>query len=384
MRTSKPTVAAYKHSATTPFVVEGLRVNGKRTRRFFATRKEADAWLRLTLARMRQEGEAAITMPEDLRVEAIKCAERLRPYGKTLGDATDHLLTYLEATAKSCTVAELVAEFNAAKKRDGASQRYLEDLSYRLATFEEKFGALKVAEILPAQIDDWLRGLDVAPLTRNNFRRILSVFFRFAKVRGYVTSNPIEGTAKAKVVCGTPGIFTPEQMRTVLEKAPASFVPYLAIGGFAGLRSAEIERLDWSKIDLAGRLIEVTAKNSKSAQRRFVHICDALAAWLAPHVRASGPVTSADSIRIGRPATAKASGIAWPSNVLRHSFASYYLAKFKNAGQTAAELGHAGAAMLYQHYRELVTPEAAAQWWQIMPPADYGNVVAFEAEVANG
>ena len=120
MRTSKPTVAAYKHSATTPFVVEGLRVNGKRTRRFFATRKEADAWLRLTLARMRQEGEAAITMPEDLRVEAIKCAERLRPYGKTLGDATDHLLTYLEATAKSCTVAELVAEFNAAKKRDGA------------------------------------------------------------------------------------------------------------------------------------------------------------------------------------------------------------------------------------------------------------------------
>jgi integrase len=95
-------------------------------------------------------------------------------------------------------------------------------------------------------------------------------------------------------------------------------------------------------------------------------------------------VTSADSIRIGRPATAKASGIAWPSNVLRHSFASYHLAKFKNAGQTAAELGHAGAAMLYQHYRELVTPEAAAQWWQIMPPADYGNVVAFEAEVTNG
>jgi hypothetical protein len=39
--------------------------------------------------------------------------------------------------------------------------------------------------------------------------------------------------------------------------------------------------------------------------------------------------------------------------------------------------------MLYQHYRELVTPDAAAKWWQIMPPADYGNIVAFHAEVAN-
>jgi integrase len=332
---------------------------------------------------MKREGEAAVTMPDQLRLDALACAEKLQPYGKTISDATEHFLAFLAAMARSCTVAELVAEFIAAKKKDGASQRYLEDLSYRLATFEEKFGALKVAEILPAQIDDWLRGLDVAPLTRNNFRRILSVFFSFAKIRGYSTSNPVQSTAKAKVVCGTPGIFTPEQMRTVLETGPAWFVPFLAIGGFAGLRSAEIERLDWSKVDLAGRLIEVTAKNAKTAQRRFVPICDALAAWLAPHARASGPVAAADSIRFGRLATVKASGIEWPSNVLRHSFATYRLAQFRNAAQTAAELGHAGAAMLYQHYRELVTPDAAAKWWQIMPPADYGNIVAFHAEVAN-
>jgi hypothetical protein len=165
MRTTKPRVAKYRHSATTPFVIEGLRVNGKRTRKFFESYKEAKSWLRLTLMRMKREGEAAVTMPEQLRLDAIACAQRLRPYGKTISDATEHFLAFLAATARSCTVAELVTEFVAAKKKDGASQRYLEDLSYRLATFEEKFGALKVAEILPAQIDDWLRGLDVAPLT---------------------------------------------------------------------------------------------------------------------------------------------------------------------------------------------------------------------------
>ena len=383
MRTTKPSVAKYRHSTTTPFVIEGLRVNGKRTRRFFATRKEADSWLRRTLVRMKREGEAAVTMPDQLRLDAVACAERLQPYGKTIVDATEHFLAYLAATARSCTVAELVAEFNAAKRKDGASERYLGDLRNRLDTFTEEFGALKVAEIIPSQIDDWLRGLDVAGQTRNNFRRVLHVFFEFGKVRGYATHNPVTGTAKAKVVRGTPEIFTPEQMRTVLEKAPADFVPYLAIGAFAGLRSAELERLDWSEIDLAGGLIQVRAEKSKTAQRRFVRICDALAAWLAPHVRKSGPVATTESVRDGREKTCKAAEIEWPANVLRHSFASYHLAHFKSAAETAAELGHAGAAVLYQHYRELVKPDAAARWWQIMPPADYGNVVAFERKAAN-
>lgn len=384
MRTSKPTVAAYKHSATTPFVIEGLRVNGKRTRKFFATRKAAESWLRRTLIRMKREGEAAITMPEQLRLDALSCSEKLLPYGKTIVDATEHYLAYLAASARSCTITALVAEFNAAKKKDGASERYLGDLRNRLDTFAEQFGDLKVAEIIPSQIDDWLRGLDVAGQTRNNFRTVLSAFFEFGKVRGYATHNPVTGTAKAKVVRGTPEIFTPEQMRTVLEKAPAEFLPYLAIGAFAGLRSAELERLDWSEINLARKLIQVKAENAKTAQRRFVTVCDALASWLAPHVRKSGPVATPESVRIGREKTCKAAEIEWPANVLRHSFASYHLAQFKNAGQTAAELGHAGAAMLYQHYRELVTPEAAARWWQIMPPADYGNVVSFETEVAHG
>jgi hypothetical protein len=38
--------------------------------------------------------------------------------------------------------------------------------------------------------------------------------------------------------------------------------------------------------------------------------------------------------------------------------------------------------MLYKHYREVVRPDAAAQWWQVMPPAEYGNVVVFDAKVS--
>jgi len=335
------------------------------------------------MARLRKEGEGAIHMPEQLRVDAVACAERLKPYGKTLADATDHYLAHLAAVSRTCSVSELVAQFNAAKQQDGASERYLKDLRNRLDTFAVDFGALKVGEILPSQIDDWLRGLKVAAQTRNNFRTVLRTLFEFAVVRGYAPDNAVAKTAKAKVVRGAPEIFTPAQMQTILEKAPRDFVPYLAIGAFAGLRSAEIERLDWSEIDLAQKLIHIKAEKSKSAQRRLVTISDNLAAWLASHSRKSGPVADPERVRVARDKTCEAAEIEWPANALRHSFASYHLAHFKNAAATAAELGHSSPTMLYKHYREVVRPDAAAKWWQVVPPADHGNVVAFNAEVAS-
>jgi len=67
-------------------------------------------------------------------------------------------------------------------------------------------------------------------------------------------------------------------------------VQFLAIGAFAGLRHAEIERLDWREVRLADRFIEVTAGKSKTASRRLVPITDNLAKWLAPHAEKAGRV----------------------------------------------------------------------------------------------
>ena len=40
----KLSVKRHKHSDTSRFVVDGLMINGKRVRRFFATRQEADTF----------------------------------------------------------------------------------------------------------------------------------------------------------------------------------------------------------------------------------------------------------------------------------------------------------------------------------------------------
>jgi integrase len=324
-------------------------------------------------------------MPEDLRVQAMVLAARLRVHGKTLADAVEHYLAHLAVVERSCTVAALSAEFRAAKARDGARELYVRDLKNRLARFELEFGNRVVAEIRGQEIDDWLRGLEVAGQTRNNFRTVLRTFFQYAVDRDYARENPVERTAKAAVDRPPPAIFTPAEMRTLLDKAPRDFIPWLVIGAFAGLRAAEIERLDWAEIDMAEGLIKLPADKSKTRRKRNVPISSNLAAWLAPLAQKSGPVADLDRVRVARAQTVKAAGMkAWTTNAMRHSFASYHLAHYKDAPRTAYELGHTSPRMLYDHYDGVATPRAAAEWWQILPPADFGNVVAFaQQEVAN-
>jgi integrase len=69
-------------------------------------------------------------------------------------------------------------------------------------------------------------------------------------------------------------IFTPAQMRLLLHSAPARMIPYLALGAFAGLRAAEMARLDWSAIDLTRRIIPIRADQAKTASRRVAPIND--------------------------------------------------------------------------------------------------------------
>jgi integrase len=87
------------------------------------------------------------------------------------------------------------------------------------------------------------------------------------------------------------GILTVDQNARLLENSSAELMPYVAIGAFAGLRRAELERLDWREVDLQSNLIEVTASKVKSARRRFVKIQLNLAKWLQPYAQLSGNVT---------------------------------------------------------------------------------------------
>jgi site-specific recombinase XerD len=154
-------------------------------------------------------------------------------------------------------------------------------------------------------------------------------------------------------------------------------LPFWAIGAFAGLRRSEIER-DWAQVDFEAGLIEVKARHSKTARRRFVTMQANLRAWLPPYRTQRGPVCP-DNLRKRIDVDREKAQIqeGWPPNALRHSFGSYHLAHFKDAAALALQMGNSPE-VIFRHYRELVKPKEAARYWQIKPSASADRkVVAF-------
>jgi integrase len=154
--------------------------------------------------------------------------------------------------------------------------------------------------------------------------------------------------------------------------------PAIAIGGLAGLRTAELLRLDWADVWRVPGHIEITKGKSKTRQRRLVEICPALAAWLGTYrTSTSGKLwTEAETTfqdRFG--SLCESAKVARKHNGLRHAFCTYHFAAYGNENQTAQQAGNSPA-MIHAHYKGLATKADAEKWFNVIPPGTAKNVIA--------
>ena len=218
---------------------------------------------------LERQGRAAVGLEPRELSDFITAKKKLAEHGKTINDATAYYLNYLESIRRSgVTVAQLSDEVLEAKQRDGMSTAYLSDLKLRLGVFCRDFGDRPIASITVEEIDDWLRDLEGSPKSRANYRANVESLFSYASKRRIIDHNPVPHTARPKLIDRPPEIFTVDELRALLSAAQntePSVLPMLTICEFAGLRDAEIKRLDWSEVDLARGLIEVKAAKAKPA-----------------------------------------------------------------------------------------------------------------------
>ena len=379
MKKPKVAVRSYRHSKTHKFLVD-LRAFGK-GRKFFKTRTEADAEAMRQKTLLERHSREAIGLSPREMSDFITAREEIAKFGETIFDAVQFRVDHLERVRRhGITVAQLADEVVKTKSSDGRSEVYLRDLKHRLRKFVQEFGHRPIAGITVDELDNWLRGLPYSPQSRTNYRTIIGLLFSYAESRGIVERNPVSRTAKPKLVNRPPEIFSVDELRGLLESANRighDVLPMLAIGAFAGLREAEIQRLDWSEVDLTRGHIEVKAAKAKSARRRIVPILPNLALWLQPYTGITGAVVPAGARRKLARVREAAKLANWPNNGLRHSFASYRLAAIQDAPRVAAELGHTNPQMLYSTYRELVLPTHAERYWNIEPATETEKIVAF-------
>lgn len=287
----------------------------------------------------------------------------------------------------AAVVAELI-ELKTKRAAPGKSKYHIGDLRWRLANFAEAF-KMDIARVTAADVQAWLDGMTAAPRSVKNFRAAASALFKFAAARGYVAKgeNPVADTALDKIRNAAPiEIYSPAEMRRLLAAADDSLKPALALQAFAGLRSEEVMRLDWRDVKLSRGHIELGAEKTKTASRRLVPIAANLRAWLESNAKKSGKVFPQKSFvfhKLHRAAAAateiKADGnraalppVELKKNALRHSFISYRVAETNDVPKVALEAGNSPA-MIFQHYRELVTPEDALLWFAIAPAKAKGQ-----------
>jgi integrase len=303
--------------------------------------------------------------------------------GDRILEAAQYFARHNPDNLKAGTVAEVVSEFVANREARKASARYLGDIRARLGRFAEAF-AVQISSVTGADIQGWLDGLKLKPQTAKNYRTVVGTLFVFAERRGYILkgSNPATETELPKVHGGKTEIYSPGELAKLLDAAGPDFLPALAIGAFAGLRTAELQRLAWADVDLAGGFVEVSAQAAKTKSRRIVPILPALTAWVAPRARKTGKVWcgTPETFNDAQQATATAAGVPWRANALRHSFASYRLAATQSAAQVSLEMGNSPQ-MVFKHYREIVKPADAAAWFGVTPKTP-ANILAINRVVA--
>ena len=339
---------------------------------FFGTQAEADVFAEARRAEIQNFGLKALSLPDAARHDAQQALEVLLPHGKGIMDAVRFYTRYLDRTTKSCTTEELLESFLWAKEGEHVSPRHLSDLRSRLSHFRDAFKGRKVNTIEASEIADWIHNRDAGAQTKQNFRRILHNLFNFALRKKFVSENPVKAIPPIRLKDTNPEIYTPEEMALLLQHADAQIVPYIALGAFAGLRGAERERLQWQNIEFQSGHVRVGGDIAKTGSKRLIPMPENLKAWLLPCAQPEGdilPVKLRNTFRDLCRAACKKAGIKWKHNGLRHSFASYRLAQTGEAARTSLEMGNSPA-VVFKHYRELVSKEQAEVYWNIKPETE--------------
>ena len=326
-------VSHYPARPRSPWKLE-LRASfyGKKIRRFFPSEAEAFAEGNSLVATIREKGTQGIYGEDGMSV-----AQALRMWS-------------VEAEGKSKSHADKIA-----------------------ATVKQLSLVLKgpVARVEPLTIDRWLKSLGGSETSKAMWFRYARMFFKWAYRMRFIDRSPLDGLRPPRAIPGR-NILTPEQMKELLKAPMGDDVKALVLlGGFAGLRTVEVARMNWEDIDTKTKQIHVRAEVSKQHEgmlERVVDMTEPLMKRRKFFEKKKGRIVanSMEALHERRRKVALALGWAgWPDNALRHSFATYHLGRCGNAGITGYQMGHTSPAMVQRVYAVPAVRADWRAWWRL-------------------
>jgi integrase len=362
-----------------------LSSTGKRQQLFFASQAEAKTQCNALKVRRSNFGDSLGTMTPARIAEASEAYQQLEPLGVGLLEAVRSYVESARERTGSVTLAEAFDRF--AESKQLKSPKYQKEIRLAKGTFETLLSR-KVCDVTHDDIESSLLRLSAG--ARNAKLRRLRSVFNLAIRRKWTKENPVSALDFADTPLKEVEVFPVDTIARMLEGAldhDLEFLPYRVFGFFCGIRpGGELERLDWSDVRMAEKLVVLRGGIAKTRRKRFIELSDNAIEWLAEYQARGGPMEgliapwSEDARHRKNRRNYQAAGIKkWIQQGARHSYCSYWLALHKDANKLVLQSGHTNADTMWTRYHAGVTESAAKKFWAIRPLRLASNVVAMTA-----
>jgi len=262
------------------------------------------------------------------------------------------------------------------QREDDNNKKRLKDNSFvsiksEMRKLVEMFPNILVAELTAERIIQFCEnGGKAAEKTHNNRRDVVSKFLKFAKDKGWITSIPIDKVPRYDIAGqrGTAPALTTEQAKKLMKYVETykdgRLVPFYALCLFAGIRpDGEISKLPVEAISVDNGIIHIDPKVSKVGMKRHVNIQPNLAAWLKAYPLDKYPIIIR-GLQAHRTKINKLFGLG--HDILRHTFISMHVGKFRSMGDTALQAGNSES-IIRKHYYAVKSRQESNDFFKILP-----------------
>lgn len=360
---------------------------GKRHRRAIADLTEARREAR-RIAKELADGRHSMTEITVRDLAYYKDLEK-KMGGVPLHEAVQLWLNVASKKVSAVLTKDVIEEILKTKNNDDfVGGRQKTNLRLRLNKFGQEFGPRVISTIKAKEIDAFLSNPEWAARTKAHYRQVILMLFDYAKRKEYLDPDRDHQADKTEVIRVQESkleSWSVPEMRTLLQYSNPKTLPWIVLGAFAGVRSAEIERMNWEDIDWNSNLILVHSKRVgtgkvRAQNDRTIPMTENLKSWLSPFRTFQGNILKSLSVKniyedldkIVSVIRRNNTDFQWKPNANRHSFATYYLALTGDASQTALACGH-NPSMLLRRYKTImvngrtVTREMAKEYFSLAP-----------------
>ena len=359
-------------------MVEGRKPDGRRIRKRFKNEEAARTWKGLQEIKTLNEHSELHPVVTKLTGSQIAQAEALvaRLSDRyTLTQVGDYFFQHFHEPDFKISLSEASVKFRGAMEgviRD----RTLIQLKSTLGQFEQFMGNCNLHEITHEDVERYLRSLrardGVNPARRktwNNYRADLHLFFEWCldKQRRWISVNPAADTTRFKIDREHIEVLELERARALMDHVAefkgGKLVPYFALALFAGVRpGGELEKLAEHPelVDLSNKVVRITPAISKTGKPRQPRVRENLLRWLTHFPGEILPLNHDRELKAVR------KRFRLSHDVLRHTFISMHVARFKSFADAALESGNSEK-IIRDRYHNVVAPEDAKAFWRICP-----------------